>query len=340
MKNASGNELTDRGFTLRRTSFPAALPWEPKRLSSPWRATKRAIAARYGHIRWRVMDLTCIGYTALIGALLVFFHRHVPDWPKHIGLHLLLVIGFLEVVRAGERTPRRSWLWVLRTFYPVVLLLYGWKELGTLQLMFCGDFWGTEKVTALDKLLFGVHPTVWVQRLYRPWLDELIKVFYFGYYLFLPVVTFTLYLKKKREAALAAFSIITCTYLVNFVLFYLFPVVNPGTVPEIQALSTRAHSGYIVSNILQQVIARGYIPGGAFPSSHVSGAFVWALVAARYLKKSGYILFPMAVGVAVATVYLGYHHALDPICGFILGGLCYALGLRWVKSRGEDPLTR
>jgi membrane-associated phospholipid phosphatase len=330
----------DRVITMRKTFFPLAWPWEPKGILAPWQAIRKAAAARYGPIRWRVMDMTCIGYTALIGVLLVFFHRNVPAWPKHVGIHVLLAIGFLETIRAGERAPRRPWLWALRTFYPVVLMFYGWKELGTLQVMFYGDYWATGKITGLDMLLFGVHPTVWVQRLYRPWLDELVKAFYFGYYLFLPAVTITLYLKKKREAALAAFSIITCSYLANFALFYLFPVINPDCVPEIQALTTRAHSGYFIAAVLPRVIGTGWIQGGAFPSSHVSGALVWSLVAARYLKKSRYIMFPMTAGVALATVYLGYHHAVDPICGAILGGVCFALGLRWVRSRGEDPLTR
>mgnify|MGYP001114274955 CR=1 FL=1 len=123
-------------------------------------------------------------------------------------------------------------------------------------------------------------------------------------------------------------------------MFYLFPVLNPDLVPEIQALTTRAHSGYIIAEILPRVIGAGWNPGGAFPSSHVSGALVWSLVAARYLKKARYIMFPMTAGVAVATVYLGYHHAVDPISGFIVGGVGFALGLRWIKSRGEDPLTR
>lgn len=340
MKNMMGRQPTERGITLQGAAFPATLPWEPKGLLSPWLATRKAVEARYGHVRWRVMDMTCVGYTALIGALLLVFHRGVLNWPRHVGIHCLLVLGFLEVIRAGEKTPRRPWLWALRTFYPVILVLYGWKELGALQVMFYGDYWATGTITGLDKLLFGVHPTVWVQKLYRPWLDETIKVSYFGYYLFLPIVTVTLYLKKKKEAALAAFSIITCSYLANFILFYLFPVVNPHGVPEIQALMTRAHSGYLIAKILPRVIGTGWNPGGAFPSSHVSGALVWSLVAARYLKKLRYAMFPMTAGVAVATVYLGYHHALDPIFGLIVGGVGFGLGLRWVKSRGEDPLTR
>lgn len=340
MKNMMCRQITEKGITLQRAAFPAALPWEAKGILSPWLATKKAVAARYGHVRWRVMDITCVGYTALIGALLLVFHRGVFNWQRHVGIHGLLVLGFLEVIRAGEKTPQRPWLWALRTFYPVILVFYGWQELGALQVMFYGDYWATSTIAGLDRSLFGVHPTVWVQKLYRPWLDESIKFSYFGYYLFLPIVTVTLYLKKKKEAALAAFSIITCSYLANFILFYLFPVVNPHGVPEIQALMTREHSGYLIAKILALVNGTGWNPGGAFPSSHVSGALVWSLVAARYLKKLRYAMFPMTAGVAVATVYLGYHHALDPIFGLIVGGAGFGLGLRWIKSRGEDPLTR
>ena len=79
--------------------------------------------------------------------------------------------------------------------------------------------------------------------------------------------------------------------------------------------------------------------GGAFPSSHISEAFVIALVALRYEKKLGRVLLPATFGVAVSTVYLGYHHAVDPIFGFIWGGLCYVFTLKLLKLRKEDPLS-
>ncbi len=40
---------------------------------------------------------------------------------------------------------------------------------------------------------------------------------------------------------------------------------------------------------------------------------------------------------AVSTVYLGYHHAMDPLGGLVWGAVSYAVGRRWVAARGEAP---
>ena len=79
--------------------------------------------------------------------------------------------------------------------------------------------------------------------------------------------------------------------------------------------------------------------GGTFPSSHITMALVVSLLALRYEKKLGYILIVITFGIAVATVYLGYHHAIDPFFGLMLGGIFYPIGIKWIKSRGEDPLS-
>jgi membrane-associated phospholipid phosphatase len=53
----------------------------------------------------------------------------------------------------------------------------------------------------------------------------------------------------------------------------------------------------------------------------------------RYLRPMGLALTPLAAGVVVATVYLGYHHGLDSLAGVAWGALCVWLGLRLLRQR-------
>ena len=343
MKNPSVKSLDFKRPRLEGRSFqvwvephPLAIKWG----TNVWGGLKAYWDEKYGHIRFRLMDLNCLVYLGAVGLLLCFFHQSVIQWPVHVLIHALSIWIILQFIRLGEKYPEEGILWVLRTFYPIAVIAYGWIELNQVARMFYGNFWTTDVVIYLDKLIFSVHPTVWVQNLYRPWLDEVMNFFYAGYYIFMPVVTISLFLKKKRRAALAAFSVVTLTYLGNYILFLLLPTLGPKMCSFLQGLEIKQSSGFLFAQINHVVQSNGSVMGAAFPSSHVSGATVWALVSLRYFKKLGYVLAPLAAGVAVSTVYLGHHHALDPIFGLIWGILVYALVIKVLKNRQEDPLAQ
>ena len=304
-----------------------------------WKFLKRFWQLRYGHARFRLMDINCMAYLGLIAILLIFFHKAVILWPLYILIHFVLIIGILEVVRLAEKHPQKKFFRLLRIFYPVPFFLCVWKELGTLVRMFYGSYWATDIIVHWDKLLFGVHPTIWIQRLYQPWLDELMSLFYLGYYTYFVLLPLTLYLAKKRQQVFAVFSVATFTYFINFIFAYLFPAVGPQHIPMLQGFQTHQITGYFLVKISQVIQATGGITGGAFPSSHVSGAMVWAFLAIRYSRKMGYVMLPISLGVAVAAVYMGLHHALDSILGIMWFAVSYPIALSLIKIRGEDPLN-
>jgi membrane-associated phospholipid phosphatase len=204
--------------------------------------------------------------------------------------------------------------------------------------MFFGTYWATDLIIRWDKFIFGVHPTIWIQQFYQPWLDELMNFFYAGYYTFFLLIPLYFFIRKKYQETFAILSLIALTYFSNFILFYLLPVVSPQSSPVLQALHTKQYGGYIFSEINRMVQASGSSLGASFPSSHVSGALVWVLSAWRFSKKLGLALAPISIGIGVATVYLGWHHAMDPIFGYIWGIICYLIASKLIKKRGEDPL--
>lgn len=294
------------------------------------------LSRRYNHLNLRLMDLNCIGYFGLIGFLLIFFHKTVDNWIFFIVLHIVIILAILEIIRIYNRNTRNKALTFVRIFYPVVLILFAWSEIDVLVRMFYGTFWTTDQIIRLEKFIFGFYPTIWAQQFLRPWLDELMNIFYDTYFLFMPIVGFTLFFKKKYTEAMAAFSIGTSVHFSNFMLFYFLPTLGPQEIfSELQPLK---FTGYIFSELTRILQANGSVKGGAFPSSHVSAAITWALIALRYERKLGYFLLPMSFGVGIATVYLGYHYALDPICGYLWALLIFPIALMILKKRGEEPI--
>lgn len=295
---------------------------------------------RYGGISFRVVDLCCLGYMVFVALSLLFFHLEVTNWPVHIFVHAVFMIAGLELIRLGELYPQNKFFWTLRTFYPIVFYCYGWSELHYLVRMYSGDYWATEWLIDLDKAIFGVHPTIWAKQLFTPWLHELMSFFYAAYYFFMPMVILPLYLRGKHEETLAALSFACLTYFINFLFFYGLPALGPQMVAWTTNLLEVQHTGWVISSFNRFVQANGTVVGGAFPSSHVSGSLVWALVAWRYNRRLGYVLLPMVAGVAISTVYLGYHHAVDPLAGLILGFICFRSAAVILKIRNEDPAAR
>jgi len=203
--------------------------------------------------------------------------------------------------------------------------------------MIFGNYWATDMIIRWDKLLFGVHPTVWVQQFYTPWLNELINFHYAGYYTFFLAVPLSLYLSNKREETFSAFSIATFVYFSNFVIFFLLPACAPPHIPWIQELCTREMTGSLFVEINRIIQAQGGIQGACFPSSHVAGAFAWVFVTLRYKRKLGYALIPIALGVVFGTVYMRLHHAVDPLAGIIWGIIAYGIAMKILQRRNEDP---
>ncbi|MGH6691995.1 MAG: phosphatase PAP2 family protein, partial [Gammaproteobacteria bacterium] len=70
----------------------------------------------------------------------------------------------------------------------------------------------------------------------------------------------------------------------------------------------------------------------SFPSGHAANAMAAALVLTRCWPYHGAIVWPAAVSVAVARVYLGVHYPGDAVAGAVTGLACGCLVL-YASSR-------
>lgn len=291
----------------------------------------QAIRKRYQNVSLQYMDKVILSYIALIGILVFPFHRNVSNWVMYPFLHGAIFFFLLEWIRISNNAS--SFIQFLRTFYPILWILLAWKEMDQLVTMIF-PYWFNPILPKLDYILFGVYPTVWVQKWFSPWLTELMNFFYGIYFLFIPLVAIVLYAKGQRQKVYHFLFLISSTFAFSFIIFLLCPA--QGAWVYIREQHTMEPKGGFFLALIRLIQHGGTIQGGAFPSSHVAAAWVSTLSAWRYLRPVGYVLSPLALGVTLATVYCRYHYAVDAIAGIVLGTIVYIAGIRFLVRRGLE----
>jgi membrane-associated phospholipid phosphatase len=210
---------------------------------------------------------------------------------------------------------------LLRDWYPYILLLGFWSELGLSPVVARAETYDA-LVAGLDLALFGQHLNlIWMPSMPDLWLSELMHLSYFAYYPMIFVPPLLMAVVGRR----AAFRDITIRLMVTYVGCYLvylaFPVIGPAELMPHYSGPLTDGTFYRLTHAARQA---GDSLGTAFPSSHAAGAVTSAFLAWRWFRPlAAWLITVQAVGVLLATVYTQNHFAVDT-----LAGLCLALTLQ------------
>jgi len=297
-------------------------------VTRPIRILTESVRSRYGSIHFQPLDGLILGYAALIPVLILLFNSRVQnDW-IYLLCHAAVIAGILELLRLKARHGGFL-LRFLRTYYPMLLLIFTWMEIGRLiNLMF--PFWLNRFVVSADLWLFGVHPTVWVEGIFNPLLTEIMNFFYFSFYLFVPIATFPLYFTGKVQETFDMLFLVFLSFLTSYILFMIFPAEGPRFI--LNHLHTRESAGGFFLKLNSLFQSHAEIRGGCIPSSHVSVATTAVLACFRLNRPAAFVLLILTMGIALATVYCRYHHAVDSLAGLAAGFIFYWAGSRWLAG--------
>lgn len=272
-------------------------------------------------------DRLTLAYLVFSTTLILVCRQNIPRWnlllPVHFGL-IAMVFG-LTFARMREVPLLR----LVSYWYPPLLFLFFFEEIGlTVHAIFPG--WFDKYLIEADRLLFGVHPTVWIEQFSSYWLNEYMQLVYTSY--FLLTIGFGGYLwAQKRFDDFAVFIGSTCVaYYLSYVIFVLFPIESPyHTLHHLQQVELTGGPFTAFINLIEK---HGRVHGGAFPSTHVAGSMVVLFSAYRFAKPIGYALTPLVLSICVATVFGRYHYAVDVFAGIFVAGLGCWIGA-WLHPK-------
>src|SRR5262249_3680046 len=274
-------------------------------------------------------DRLTLIYLFFSTALILVRHQNIPRWATLLSIHFGLIAMIFALALARDRHVRV--LSLFSHWYPTLLFLFFFEEIGLIvHAIFPG--WFDEYLIKADYAMFGVHPTVWIERFSGYWLNEYMQLVYTSYFLLTIGLGAYLWVRNRRED-FAVFIASTCAaYYLCYVIFVLFPIESPYH--TLRHLQQSELAGGPVTAFINLIEKHGRVHGGAFPSAHVAGSMVALISAWRYARRIGYLLTPLALSICVATVYGRYHYLMDVFAGVLMAVIGCWIGSRLCSAIG------
>jgi membrane-associated phospholipid phosphatase len=272
----------------------------------------------------------------LIGLILLvlFFRDKIPLWRSLVWLYALGAGVLLVLKWCSDREVMGRAGKFINDFSPVLYIILIYESLGDVSHYLHPDV--DPQLIRVDFLLFGVNPTVWMERWIVPWLTDILSVAYLSYF-FLPArLVHTLYVKNpRRDFNLAVFVLLLCWYL-SFLGNILFPAIGPRyTLTQLYSVPL---NGSLVADFVSHLLS--YVENNkrdCMPSGHAAIGLIVLPLSYRYARRLFYLFCPIVGALILSTVYLRYHYVIDVLAGATLAAGCSIIGprlYRWWEAGG------
>ncbi|MBU0983251.1 MAG: phosphatase PAP2 family protein [candidate division Zixibacteria bacterium] len=280
------------------------------------------------------MDWLVVGYCALMVVWILLMGRPFGDYDKSLVFYA--VMGSVAAVIAYhiDEHEGRGYA-VVRLLYPAVMFSFFYRATGGLMHLVFPEYFDWQLVT-FEKMILGVHPTLFIDtKLLTTFWTELLSFCYGSYYLMLPSTALFLFFRGDWDVLKRITAAAAITFFASYILFSLYPVEGPRWYFAEQY--QHAVDGPVFRKVVEYVIARGAVHGGAMPSSHTGVALIIMVYCLQHYRKIGLVLLPIVVGLAAGTVWGRFHYLSDVVVGALIAWLSIFLVNhyhdRWTANR-------
>ena len=279
---------------------------------------------------WPVDKVVLPYYLASSIAILWFWNRLPgPGWL--LAWHLSAIALALLAMRVSGNAS-----WIFRHWYPLPYVAWCYREMATLMPALRGTDMDAE-LAHLDYRIWGVYPTIWLERFARPWLTEYLQIVYA---LFVPVVLLIAFLlwRARRYADFRYYAfLIALGFLVSYIGYVLVPVRGPRF--YLRNLQTVNLRGLWVTQTLAATLDKLESKAwDCFPSGHTELTLL-ALWGSRLIsKRLFWIYFTYTLSIISATVYLRYHYTIDLLAGAAVAGLLVLIAPPLYRFLGKEAV--
>ena len=266
-----------------------------------------------------------------------------PALPLRCAALLACVLGIAAIQR--RRRPlvnRPRWLAtavnLVVDFYPLALIPLVYDTLGFLIPALNPvekDPW----LIAADRAIFGLDPTVWLQRFIWPPLTDVLYLAYTTFFFFPLIVGIPLWRRSPQLGRRFVFAV-SLAFYISYTGYVLVPAEGPrvGLAAEQTVRLQQTPLSKTVAGTLD-ALERNRVD--AFPSGHILITSLCLITAARRFKRLFWSLLPIGLLLMIATVYCRYHYVIDVLAGLALAPVV-PLAASWLYDRlsNEKPTPK
>lgn len=282
--------------------------------------------------RYHPTDLIVMAYCALTALLVLAFGRPLGQFADELsfytgGLILSLYIGaFID-----DRKSRLSAF--IRLTYPVFLFPFFYSMTQGLIFLFTNSFQDAGLV-GFENSVFGFEMTRFLDKSApNVVITEILSFCYFAYYFMIPGFFLPIFIKRDSRIFKEASAAVCLTFFPSYLLFSLYPIEGPRW--HFAGEYVHTIDGPVFRQMVNYVIHNGAVHGGCMPSTHTAVALVFLLFCFRYYRPWGWIMLPIVIGLAMATVWGRFHYLSDVLVGALIGA-----GAFWIVVKYHSRWTQ
>jgi len=276
--------------------------------------------------------LTLVFLIAL-SLLTLLFQGQIP-LSRSLIFRYILLMGLVFALRllSDRKTVGRGFI-IFSHFSPILFVTLIYDSLGDLIQYLHRDIdpW----LIQIDFFIFGVHPTVWMERWIVSWLTDIMSLAYLSYY-FLPVtLAMVLYAKDRMAEFHMSVFVLAFGYYLSFVGYILFPAIGPRfTLTHLQTVPLEG--SFLTDLVRDGLNALEHNKRDCMPSGHTQIVLMLLYLAHRHERPLFSIFLPVICALILSTVYLRYHYIIDLFAGAAMAVVCIIIGPRlyvwWNRS--------
>jgi len=292
-------------------------------------------------------DVPILGALAALALGAGLSGRWVPQGPELLARTLAAGGAYLAALWLVQRLGRRPAAFALRAAAVMLALAYLFGAVAPLQLVLRGR-WLDQQVLDLEQAVFGVQPTLWLERAVSPWLTEWLMFTYVVYLALYPALCLLLWRRHGEEALERLLLALSLANVACDLGFILYPVAGP--LPFMGQAYTVPLDGWLWTWLGEMIRSKAHYVGGTIPSPHcAAGTVMWGM-AWLYHRGWFWALAPVILSLYVSTVYGRFHYLTDAVAGIAVALLALGasrpllrawagLASRLAPAAARDPET-
>jgi len=259
--------------------------------------------------------------------LVIFFLVTYSKTPFQTTLFLLysLVFGVIFAIIIYKENISIKYINHIQWIIPVIVFITLYMSISGLLPYYTENVVFDGVIDAWDKKVFGISPSVWMEKFTHPIITEMLYILYFVYFVLPIVLMFFIFNYRSQIIAEVSFFSILLNYYGAYIIYFFVPVVGPRFFLENE--HAMELEGLFLSDHIRNTI-NFFEPStlDCFPSLHTSILVLITILAAKYYEPFYRIYFVLSTVIIISLIYLRYHYLLDIIVGIIWGVVSYYVG--------------